>query len=352
MRIAVIVPCYKVTKHILGVLDAIGPEVTDIFVVDDKCPDGSGQYVLQHAKDPRIRVLFHSANKGVGGAVVTGFRAAIAAGAEIAIKVDGDGQMDARLVPDFIEPIAFGQADYAKGNRFHSVYGVRAMPATRMIGNAVLSFMTKLSSGYWRIFDPTNGYLAIHRDALCALELAHLSERYFFESDLLIKLGAIRAVVIDVPMEAVYGDETSGLKITRILGEFLYKHLYAFARRLFYFYFLRDFNIASLNLLFGLPMVLFGIGFGAWHWWQSITSHVMATTGTVMLAVLPIVLGFQMVLFFISYDTNNQPTRSIRRRKTAALYSNLGRPVADTPEPSRYIEEAERPLTKTGNPTL
>jgi dolichol-phosphate mannosyltransferase len=313
--IAVVIPCYRVTHHILNVIGAIGPEVSHIFVVDDKCPDKSGTLVQENSGDERVRVLYHEVNKGVGGAVVTGYRAAMAAGAHIVVKIDGDGQMDPCLIPLFVSPIVRMEADYCKGNRFQTVYGFRQMPRTRIFGNAILSFMTKLSSGYWNIFDPTNGYTAIHVLALRSLKLEHLSQRFFFESDVLMALGAIRAVVTDVPMEAVYGDEISGLKIRRIVFEFIGNHLYALLRRIIYFYYLRDFNLASLNLLLGLPMTIFGFVFGAVHWWQSIDTGAVASTGTVMIAVLPIVLGFQMILFFLGYDINNEPKHPLVRQQ-------------------------------------
>src|SRR5690606_9188448 len=164
VKVAVVIPCYKVTRHILGVLAAIGPEVDRIFVVDDCCPDGSGEFVRVHCTDERVRVLTHAANLGVGGAILTGYQAAIEEGLDIIVKVDGDGQMDPALIPIFIAPILAGEADYTKGNRFFNLEKIRAMPRIRLLGNAVLSFMTKFSSGYWHLFDPTNGYTAIHRD--------------------------------------------------------------------------------------------------------------------------------------------------------------------------------------------
>ena len=318
MRIAVVIPCYKVKDHIRSVIAKIGPEVERIYAVDDHCPEGSGDFIEAIVKDPRVQVLRHEANKGVGGAVMTGYRAALEDGLDIVVKVDGDGQMDPALLPLFVEPLIAGEADYAKGNRFFSVTAVRDMPLKRLLGNAGLSFMTKLSSGYWSIFDPTNGYTAIHARALASLDLRTLSERYFFETDVLIRLGDLRAVVIDVPMRAVYGDEVSGLKIKTIFGEFLFKHLYATLRRIVYSYLLRDFNIASLNLVAGLLLLCFGIVFGAVEWISSIHTGIPATTGTVMLSVLPIISGLQMLLFFFGYDISAEPRRPVQRQAVLA----------------------------------
>jgi glycosyltransferase involved in cell wall biosynthesis len=307
-----------VTDHVRSVIDRIGPEVARIYAVDDCCPENSGDFIAREVSDPRVVVIRNEVNKGVGGAVMAGYRAALADGMEIAVKVDGDGQMDPALIPLFIRPIETGDADYAKGNRFFSASAVRNMPRVRLLGNAMLSFMTKFSSGYWSIFDPTNGYTAIHARALASIDLDTVSERYFFETDMLIRLGDLRAVVVDVPMRAVYADEVSGLKISNILGEFLRKHLYASVRRIIYLYVMRDFNIASLNLFFGVLLLLFGTVFGAVEWIVSYSSGIPATTGTVMLSVLPILVGIQMILFFLSYDIGAEPKRPVQRQSVLA----------------------------------
>lgn len=306
-KLAVVIPCYKVKEHVLGVLARIGPEVALIFAVDDKCPDGSGKFIESNARDPRLKVIYNEENKGVGGAVMAGYRAALEAGADVVVKVDGDGQMDPALIADIARPVLMGRADYAKGNRFHSVWSVRQMPGVRLFGNAALSFLTKLSSGYWSLFDPTNGYTAIHAEALRQLEFANISERYFFESDMLINLGNIRAVVQDVPMKAVYAQETSNLKIRNIIGQFLRKNVKELMKRVLYTYFLRDFSLASAQLLSGMLLFGFGAIYGAWGWYESIATGSPASTGTVMLATLPIILGFQLLLSFFGFDMANEP---------------------------------------------
>jgi glycosyltransferase involved in cell wall biosynthesis len=169
--IAVVIPCYRVLGHILAVLARIGPDVAAIYCVDDGCPDGSGDWIAHHIRDPRIKVLRHGENRGVGAAVVTGYRQALADGAEIIVKIDGDGQMDPGLIPSFVGPILAGEADYTKGNRFFDPGRLGAMPAIRVLGNAALSFVTKLSSGYWQSFDPTNGFTAVHGEVLRLLPL-------------------------------------------------------------------------------------------------------------------------------------------------------------------------------------
>lgn len=320
LRIAAVVPAFRVTRHIADVIEAMPPVVVRIYVVDDACPEGSGDHVERVCRDPRVRVLRHLQNQGVGGAMVTGYRAAIEEGMEVIVKVDGDAQMDPALIPRFIQPILDGEADYAKGNRFFNLERLRAMPTTRLFGNAVLSFLTKLSSGYWDIFDPTNGFTAIHADVARLLPLDKISTSYFFETDMLFRLNILRAVVIDVPMDARYEDEVSNLNIPHIIGEFLLKHCRNFAKRIFYNYYLRDMSLASLELPLGLALFLFGSGFGMVQWVTS--SHLGMTTpaGSVMLAALPVLMGLQLLLAFVGQDIASVPRQPLHRTARANVW--------------------------------
>ena len=311
--IAVVIPSYKVTNHILSVLADIGPEVSRIYVVDDKCPNGSGDLVEASCQDPRVVVLRHKTNQGVGGAVMTGYQAAVRDGMDIVVKVDGDGQMDPKILMKFVRPILEGDADYVKGNRFYDLTHIKKMPAIRIFGNAALSFFTKLSSGYWHIFDPTNGYTAIHSRVAAHLPFDKISRRYFFETDMLFRLNTIRAVVKDVPMDAVYGDEQSNLRISNILFEFLAKHMRNTFKRIFYNYFLRDMNIASLELVFGTVLLGFGVVFGAVAWVKSYTDQVSTPLGTIMLSTLTILIGIQFILAFIGFDIASEPRHPVHK---------------------------------------
>lgn len=310
-RVAVVIPCFRVTKHVLGVIEHIGVEVDAIYCVDDACPDNSGDFIEQNCTDRRVRILRHVENQGVGGAVLTGYEQAVRDGAAVIVKIDGDGQMDPRLLLAFIGPILRGEADYTKGNRFFDLKRIHAMPTIRIVGNAMLSLLTKISTGYWDLFDPTNGYTAIHANVARVVPREKISKRYFFETDMLFRLSILRAVVVDIPMDASYGDEESGLKIKRIVGEFAAKHMRNLFKRIAYNYVLRDLPLASLQLLVGLALVLFGIVFGGWHWWISASTHVGATAGTVMIPTMSFLVGIQFVLAFLSYDIANVPRRTI-----------------------------------------
>lgn len=282
-------------------------------MVDDCCPEQSGLFVQSQCNDPRVTLIFHPSNQGVGGAVVTAYRQALIDNMDIVVKIDGDGQMDPALLPLFIEPIVQGRADYTKGNRFFNLETLIAMPTLRKLGNAVLSFVNKCSSGYWNVMDPTNGYTAIHCQTLALLPLDKLSTRYFFESDMLFRLGTVRAVVQDISMAAIYADERSNLQIKKVIFEFPWLYIKAFFKRVFYNYFLRDFNGAILELVLGLLLILFGSLWGAEHWLSSIISQQVASAGTVMLAVLPIIIGFQLLLSAIQFDMVNIPRKPLQR---------------------------------------
>lgn len=310
-RIAVVVPCYRVKQQILGVLAAIGPEVERIYVVDDCCPEGSGDFVSCENRDPRVKVVRHPANLGVGGAVMHGYRQAVADGMDIVVKIDGDGQMDPRMLPRLVAPIVNGQADYVKGNRFYDLSQIKQMPTIRIVGNAILSFMSKFSTGYWGLFDPTNGFTALAVRVAAHLPFEKISQRYFFETDMLFRLNTLRAVVVDMPMHASYGDERSNLQVAKVLPEFLFKHLRNFAKRIFYNYFLRDMSVASLELLAGIAMLVGGMLFGGYHWAIAVATGMPTAVGTIMLAVLPILIGVQLVLAFLAYDFASTPKRPI-----------------------------------------
>lgn len=310
-RIAVVIPCFRVAAQVLGVIERIGPEVGWILAVDDACPERTGDVIERNCRDPRVRVLRHVQNQGVGGAVMTGYAAAMELPVDAVVKLDGDGQMDPALIPVLCGPLLGGRADYVKGNRFYQVSHTAGMPASRLLGNAALSFLTKFSSGYWQLFDPTNGFTAIHRAVLPELDFGKIAKRYFFESDLLYHLNQLRAVVMEMPMASSYADEPSSLRPLRMIGPFLRGNLRNGFKRIFYSYFLRAFSVASLELVLGFVLWLFGIVFGSWHWWRSVVDGIPASAGTVMLAALPLILGTQFLLSWLGFDVASEPRQAV-----------------------------------------
>jgi len=311
-RIGVIIPCYNVKNHILSVIAGIGSETEKIFVVDDACPQQTGAYVREHCKDPRVEVLSLPENHGVGGATLYGFLEALNADLDIIVKLDGDGQMNPALIPDLVRPIEEQRADYCKGNRFYTMESLAGMPLLRLLGNSVLSFVNKAVSGYWNLMDPNNGFVAIHSSVLHLLPLNKLDERYFFESDMLFRLNTIRAVVCELPIDSRYEEEESNLRVEKIALEFPFKYLTRLSKRIIYNYFIRDFNVCSIELIFGLAFCLWGFGFGLFSWYEGSIEGTFASGGTVMLAALPIILGFQLLLAAVSYDVNNIPKEPLQ----------------------------------------
>lgn len=311
-KICVVIPMYKVEAYIADVIRGIPGWVDLIIVVDDASPDRSAEQAGE-VDDPRVVVVRHPVNQGVGGAVLTGYRRGVELGASILIKMDGDNQMDPAYLPDLVRPILEGRADYTKGNRFADVHLLSGMPFVRRIGNLGLSFLIKLASGYWKIFDPTNGYTAIDALVYQKINQRYIHHRYFFESSMLIELNLNDAVIVDVQMPASYHGENSSLSVTRTLFEFPALILKGFLRRFMLRYFVLDFSPGSLFFVLGGLLILFGTIWGGIKWMQSNSQGIPATTGTVMIAVLPFILGFQLVLQAINYDLQNSPVAPVSR---------------------------------------
>jgi glycosyltransferase involved in cell wall biosynthesis len=304
-RIGVVIPAYNEARH-LGQVIADAPEFVDCLIVVDDCSTDETAKIIQSASDDRLIGLRTESNQGVGGATVLGYLKANELECDIVVKMDGDGQMSSDHLPRLLDAILDGY-DYAKGNRFLAGAALASMPRHRLFGNIILTFLNKLASGYWHIFDPQNGYTAIARPALQRLELEGLHHRYFFENDMLIALNFNNARVIDVAIPALYGTEHSDLNPFRAGITFPLLFLPRFWRRIYQKYILRDFSPIALFLIMGLLLFAWGFVFGAYHWILSIVTNHVATTGTVMLAVLPLILGFQLVLQAIVLDIQETP---------------------------------------------
>ncbi|MFN8390056.1 MAG: glycosyltransferase family 2 protein [Bdellovibrionota bacterium] len=311
LKIAVVIPAYRVKKQVLDVLRGIGPEVAQIILVDDACPEHSADFVEANFQDPRLTIVRHERNQGVGGAMVSGYRKALELNADVVVKLDGDGQMNPAQIPELVHAIEIGEADYCKGNRFFSIESLAEMPIFRLVANSVVSFVSKAVSSYWNLMDPANGFTAIHANVLRAIPLDKIDRGYFFESDMLFRLGLLRAVAQDIPIDARYADEISNIKIPREAVQFPIKYFTRFWKRICYSYFIHDFNVCSVEMITGSLLLLFGIVFGGIHWRQSILLGVPATSGTVILAALPVVVGTQLLIAALSFDVNNVPKKPI-----------------------------------------
>ncbi len=307
-RIAAVVPAYRVERDIEAVLCGLPAYIQHAIVVDDASPDRTCELVTALARqDPRILLLRHEHNRGVGAAMITGFRKALELGAQVVVKIDGDGQMDLSRLPDLLTPLILGKADYAKGNRFRDFVALRRMPLIRRVGNMGLAFLTKAATGYWNLFDPTNGFLAVRAEVLAELPLDHIAPTYFFETSMLANLYLLGAVVQDVPMPARYEGEVSSLLVHRVLFEFPPALLATLLRRVVLKNFIYDFSMVSVYLLAGLPLLLFGIIFGAIKWVHYASLDIPAPTGTVILPTLCVLLGIQLLLSATDSDLRSVP---------------------------------------------
>jgi dolichol-phosphate mannosyltransferase len=302
--ITVVIPAFKVAEQIISVIQAIDKSVTQIIVIDDMCPQKSGEIVNQKIKDNRVKVLFNQKNLGVGGSMLRGYSEALKTKAAYIVKLDGDGQMDPRLIPKFIHELEKNNGDYAKGNRFADSESLNTMPKVRIVGNLVLSFLAKFSTGYWNIFDPNNGFTVIKSDILAQLPLHKISPRYFFESDMLFRLNLIGAHVVDVPMTAIYGTEKSNLKVTKTIFEFPIMHFRNFLKRIMYNYFIRDFNLASIELVLALNFLFFGFLIGVISLLKAIDTQTSMSVGILVLISILVISGLQLILSFFSFDMN------------------------------------------------
>jgi glycosyltransferase involved in cell wall biosynthesis len=308
VHVAAVVPAYNVAAELGDVLRQMPALVQTIIVVDDASGDDTAKVADGWAQiDSRILVVRHEVNRGVGGAMVTGFRKALESGADIIVKVDGDGQMPLWLVPQLVQPLLDGEADYTKGNRFRDFQAVRAMPLIRRIGNVVLSFLAKAATGYWHCFDPTNGFVAIRADVLSQIPLHKVDPTYFFETSMLSHLYILGAVVKEIPMPARYAGETSSLRIGRVVRQFPGRLLWSLLRRLTLKNFVYDFNLESFHLASGIPLLLAGLLYGGYNWWWFATHRLAAPVGTVVLSALLITIGIQLLISAVNLDLQAIP---------------------------------------------
>jgi glycosyltransferase involved in cell wall biosynthesis len=305
-RIAAVVPAYKEEAMIATVIETM-PEIVDhIVIVDDHSPDATSD-VVRSIDDPRVTLVRHEVNQGVGGAIVTGHRIALDLGADVNVVMAGDAQMDPAFLPPLLDAVTKQGYGFAKANRFFAPESFHGMPGYRVFGNIVLSFMTKLASGYWHLFDPQNGYTAVRAEVLARVPLDSISKRYSFENDLLIHLNILQVPAVDVPIPAVYGNEVSSIRLSKVVPELLALLTRGFWRRIWYRYVLWSFSPIALLLFLGLILFVAGLGVAIWVCFQ-IAASVVATAATVMLAALPLIFGSQMLISALQLDIQASPS--------------------------------------------
>ncbi|MGH3497545.1 MAG: glycosyltransferase family 2 protein [Nocardioidaceae bacterium] len=300
MRVAVVVPAHNEERLIGSVIETMPEFVDHIIVVADASSDDTGT-AAKAVGDSRTEVVRLVENQGVGGAILAGHERVLTVGADVSVVMAGDAQMNPDFLPTLLDPIAAGEAQFTKANRFYGAGSFAGMPRTRVLGNIFFSFLTKAASGYWNLFDPQNGYTAIHRTALERLPLARIAHRYEFENDLLIHLNILRVPARDVPIPAVYGTEVSGIHMRTAVPRILRQLHHGFWQRIWWKYVLQSFSAVALMLFGGLALVGVGSTVGLFVLVNTMGAST-ASAGTVLLAVAPLLSGFHMLLFAMMLD--------------------------------------------------
>ncbi len=304
--ITTVVPAYNEARHVAQVIETMPEFVDRVIVVDDCSRDNTLEAALATA-DPRLTAIKTPENQGVGGAMALGYNRALELGADIMVKMDADGQMAPEYLSRLLDALIEEGYDYSKGNRFLAGESLALMPKHRVFGNVMLTFLTKLASGYWHIFDPQNGYTAIKAEALRILDLNRIHKRFFFENDMLVNLNYVGRRVKDVAIPARYGEEQSHLNIVGISFTFPMLLIRRFFRRIYQKYVLRDFSPIALFLFLGSLLFGWGAGFGIYLWIKGAITGMATPTGTIMLSLLPMILGFQLLLQAIVLDIQETP---------------------------------------------
>lgn len=304
LRLAVVIPAFRAEGSIATVVGAMPACVDRIIVVDDGSPDGTVKKV-QELSEPRVILLTHECNRGVGAAMVTGYRKALELGAEFVAKIDADGQMDPSHLERFVEVAEKHGCDYVKANRFGHLESLAEMPRLRLLGNVALTFLTKFVSGYWNVFDPQNGYVMISRRMLLRLSLEMIDGSYFFENSMLINLNIMRARVGEMYVPARYGDEVSSMRLPQIAWSFPLKLINGYVYRVYQKYVFRSLSPYALFVVCGAALITWSVVWGGIAWYESWSTRVVATTGTIMLALLPFLMGWSLLLEALVLDVQD-----------------------------------------------
>lgn len=309
LKTAVVIPYYNASNHIANVVAKLPDSIFAVIIVDDVSKEVLPEKDIRDSINPKTElvILRNDLNLGVGGATKRGFQYAITMNVDVVVKVDADDQMDTSYIPQLLKPLLKNKAEMSKGNRFRDLEALKKMPFTRRFGNLFLSFLTKIATGYWNNFDPTNGFIAIKVSVLKKIDINKLSNRYFFETSLISELYFVKARIKDVAMPAIYGDEKSSMRLWTIPVSFSLRLFKLFIKRLVKQYLLYDFCLGSIYLIIGLPLFLFGVIFGVYEWIHYASMNVPAPTGTIMVVALTVILGFQLLLQGLQYDVINAP---------------------------------------------
>jgi len=307
-RIAVAVPAYNEEKLIAETLDGIPDYVTRVYVVNDASTDQTGAIIDEYARyHPRVVPIHHNPNQGPGAAIISGYSRALSDGIDIVVTMDGDGQMDPQYLSKFLDPIIDGKCDFTLGNRLGSSEYRGRMSKWRFFGNAMLTFLTKIASGYWSMMDPQNGYTAISRRALESIDFKEMYPRYGYLNDRLVRLNIHGFRIQNIAHPAKYGNEKSTIKYGRYIVRVSNLLLRTFLRRLKMKYVMFSFHPLVFFYLFGSVLSLIGLVGGIVTLWEKLIwgYPVLFVHGT--LSVLVFIMGILFLSFAMLYDMQQDP---------------------------------------------
>lgn len=300
--LSVVIPAYNEERLIKITLDSIPNYLDKIYVIDDGSSDNTFQIINNAAETrPNIIPIKHDKNKGVGAAIITGYKKSLEDNIDISIVMGGDNQMDPRYIPILVEPIIRGTVDYTKGNRLLSKYYTKGMSSWRLFGNSILTLLTKISSGYWSIMDPQNGYTAISREVLESVDLNSIYTKYGYCNDLLTKLNVFGFRVLDIAMPAKYGNEKSKIKYSTYIVKVSWLLMKNFFWRLKTKYIILSLNPIPFFYFAGLVLTPLGIALGIYSlYYKLILEGDLFVRG--VLSLLIVIIGIQFLLFAMLFD--------------------------------------------------
>lgn len=306
-KVAIVVPAYNEEKLITKTVQTMPDFVDLILVVNDGSTDRTLE-VLQGLKDDHknLEVLTNDPNRGLGYSLVRGYKEALSRDIDIVGTLAGDAQCDPEYLHKLCDKLIDEDWDYVKANRFNNLDALRAMPPFRRVGNIVISLLNKFATGYYSIFDSQNGYGVFKKSTMERLPFELIGERYDYENTMLLAMGVINGRVKDIPVPAVYGEEVSTIKFFPVMRRALSVLFKGFWKRIYYKYVIFNFHPLALFLFSGLVLSVLGFGFGVYLAYSRIFLGSAPSSGTVMLSVLPLLLGVQLVLTAIVMDVNNE----------------------------------------------
>ncbi|HEY6056023.1 MAG TPA: glycosyltransferase family 2 protein [Gaiellaceae bacterium] len=299
--VSVVVPAHNEEALVAATLAGIPSFVDRIFVVDDASDDATAERV-ESVTDPRVELIRHERNRGVGAAIVSGYKAALRERIDVTCVMAGDNQMDPDELASFASPVARGEVDYAKANRLFTGKAWELIPRTRYLGNAVLSLLTKIASGYWHVADSQAGYTALGLSTLELLDLDRIYEKYGFPNDMLVHLNVVNARVRDFPSRPIYGvGERSGIRLRRVIPRMSWLLMKGFFWRMREKYVIRDFHPLVFFYGIGVLMTVLGFALGVLEVVLRIMGNAVSV-GTVVLVALLLIFGMQFTLFAMWFD--------------------------------------------------